>query len=147
MAGGYAAPVPASLRMVAIVALLTLAACGKQSPTQAVRSSVEQFGKDVAKQDYTDLCKRVLADNLITALEASGVPCELALKTGLSSVKGPKIAIRTIAINGDRALVGVHSTASNQPPSDDTLSLVKQHGGWKIASLAKPEPQPPPKQP
>ena len=138
---------PALLRIVPLVAVLTLAACGKQSTTQAVRSSVDQFGKDVAKQDYTDLCKKVLADNLIKALEASGVPCELALKTGLSSVKDPKITVRTIAVNGDRALVGVHSTASNQPPSDDTLSLVKEHGDWKISSLAKPQPQPPPKQP
>ena len=130
-------------RMALLVAVVTLGACGKERPTQAVRKSVERFGKDVAKQDYPDLCKNVLADNLITALEAGGVPCELALKTGLSSVKDPRIAIKTIAVNGDHALVGVHSTASNQPPSDDTLSLVKEHGKWKIASLARPQRQPP----
>jgi Putative lumazine-binding len=130
-------------RIAVLVAALALVACGKEHPRQAVRESVEHFGKDVAAQDYPDLCKNVLADNLISALEASGVPCELALKTGLSGAKNPKLSIRTIAVNGDRALVGVHSTASNQPPSDDTLSLVKQHGEWKISSLARPEPQPP----
>jgi hypothetical protein len=46
-------------------------------------------------------------------------------------------------VNGDKALVSVHSTASNQPPSDDTLSLVKQKGKWKISSLAQPQPQAP----
>jgi len=71
------------------------------------------------------------------------VPCELALKTGFSGVKDPKLAIKTIAVNGDRALVSVHSTASNQAASDDTLSLIKEKGKWKISSLARPEPQPP----
>jgi hypothetical protein len=123
------------------VAVLTVAACGKERPTQAVRDRVNQFGKDVSSQDYTDLCKNVLAANLITALEQSGVPCELALKTGLSSAKNPKLAIRTIAVDGNRALVSVHSTASNQPPSDDMLSLVKEKGGWRISSLARPQPQ------
>jgi hypothetical protein len=137
--------VPAHARIALVVVALTLAACGKERPTQAVRDSVDHFGKDVAKQDYPDLCKNVLAHNLISALEGSGVPCELALKTGLSSTKDPKITIKTIAVNGNRALVGVHSTASNQAPSDDTLSLIKEQGKWKISSLAKPEPQPPQK--
>jgi hypothetical protein len=135
--------VPALARIALLVAVLTLAACGKERPTQAVRKSVDHFRSDVAKQDYSDLCKNVLADNLINALEGSGVPCELALKTGFSGVKDPKLAIKTIAVNGDRALVSVHSTASNQAASDDTLSLIKEKGKWKISSLARPEPQPP----
>ena len=134
---------PVLARIALLVAVLTLAACGKERPTQAVRKSVEHFGKDVAKQDYNDLCKNVLAANLISALEGSGVPCELALKTGFSGVKDPKLAIKSIAVNGDRALANVHSTASNQPASDDTLSLIKEKGKWRISSLAKPEPQPP----
>jgi hypothetical protein len=135
--------VPVLARIALLVAVLTLAACGKERATQAVRKSVDHFRSDVAKQDYSDLCKNVLADNLINSLEGSGVPCELALKTGFSGVKDPKLAIKTIAVNGDRALVGVHSTASNQAPSDDTLSLIKEKGKWKISSLARPEPQPP----
>ena len=128
-----------------VVAAVTLAACGKQSTTQSVRKSVEHFGKAVAAHDYQDLCDNLLASNLIEALEERGVPCELALKTGLGTTKNPKIAIRTISVNSaaDKALVAVHSTAANQPPSDDTLSLVKEHGKWKISSLAQPEPQPP----
>jgi hypothetical protein len=129
--------------MALVVAVLTLAACGKEKPTQAVRKGVDHFGKDVASHDYQDLCDNVLAANLIAALEETGVPCELALKTGLGSAKDPKIAIKTIAVNGNKALVSVHSTAANQPPSDDTLGLVKEHGKWKVSSLARPQPQPP----
>jgi hypothetical protein len=135
--------VRAPARIALLVAALTLVACGRDSPSDAVRKSVERFGKDVAAQDYNDLCKNVLAANLINALEDSGVPCELALKTGFAGVKDPKLTIRSVAVNGARALANVHSTASNQPPSDDTLSLTKEKGKWRISSLARPQPQAP----
>ena len=134
---------PVLVRLAVLAVVLTLAACGKEKPTQAVRKSVERFGKAVAAHDYQELCDNLLAANLIAALEERGVPCELALKTGLGATKDAKISIKTIAVNGNRALVGVHSTAANQAPSDDTLNLVKEHGKWKVSSLARPEPQPP----
>jgi len=136
--------VPVLVRLAVFAAILTLAACGgKEKPTQAVRKSVERFGKAVAAHDYQEICDNLLAGELIHVLEERGIPCELALKTGLGETKDAKIAIKTIAVNGDRALVGVRSTAANQPPSDDTLNLVKEHGKWKVSSLARPEPQPP----
>lgn len=130
-------------RTALVVAVLVLAACGKERPTEAVHKTVDRFGKAVADKDYQELCDKLLAANLIDALEQSGVPCELALKTGFGSAKNPKIVVRTVAVNGNKALVSVHSTASNQPASDDTLALVKEKGTWKISSLAQPEPHPP----
>jgi hypothetical protein len=137
--------VPVLARFAALVALLTITACGSQKPTAAVRSSVEHFGKAVADRDYQELCDNLLAGNLIVALEERGVPCELALKSGLGPAKDPKIEVKSVTVNdaADKALVAVHSTASNQPPSDDTLTLVREHGKWKVSSLARPEPQPP----
>jgi hypothetical protein len=135
--------VPVIRRLTVAVVLLTLAACGKERATESVHKAVDRFGKAVAAKDYQELCDNLLAGNLIAALEERGVPCELALKTGFGDAKDPKIAVKTVAVNGDRALVSVHSTAANQPPSDDTLGLHKEHGKWKISSLARPEPQPP----
>ena len=137
---------PVLTRLGLLAAILTLAACGKERPTESVHKAVDRFGKAVASHDYQELCDNLLAANLKNALEARGVPCELALKTGFGDAKNPKIAVKTVAVNGNRALVSVHSTASNQPPSDDTLGLVKERGSWRISSLAQPEPQPP-KQP
>jgi len=135
--------VPALARLALLVAVLTLAACGKERPTEAVHKAVDRFGKAVAGHDYQELCDNLLASNLKDALEARGVPCELALKTGFGDAKDPKIKVKTVAVNGDKALVSVHSTAANQPASDDTLGLVKEKGDWKISSLAQPQPQPP----
>ena len=130
-------------RTVLLLAALTLVACGHERPTQQVHDTVDSFGKAVAGHDYNKLCDKLLASNLIDALEARGVPCELALKTGFDSVKNPKLAVKTVAVNGDKALVSVHSTADNEKPSDDTIALVKEKGKWKISELAQPQPQPP----
>jgi hypothetical protein len=135
--------VPVLTRLALLVAILAFAACGKERPTEAVHKAVDRFGKAVASHDYQELCDNLLAGNLIAALEEQGVPCELALKTGFGDAKNPKIAVKTVAVNGNKALVSVHSTASNQPASDDTLGLTKEHGKWKISSLAQPQPQPP----
>jgi hypothetical protein len=142
MVGGYAAAVVARFASV-VVLVLALAACGQEKPTQQVHDTVDSFGKAVADKDYQKLCDDLLAKNLIDALEEQGVPCELALKTGFADVKDPKIAVKTVAVNGDKALVSVHSTADNQKPSDDTIALVKEKGSWKVSSLAQPQPQPP----
>jgi hypothetical protein len=131
------------VRIALLAAAVALAACGHQRPTDAVHKTVDRFGKAVADKDYQELCDKLLARNLIAALEQSGVPCEIALKTGFGDAKSPKLSVRTVAVSGDKALVTVHSTAANQAPSDDTLALVKEHGTWKISSLAKPAPQPP----
>ena len=62
------------------------------------------------------------------------MPCELALKTGLRRAsRTRRSSVKTVAVNGDKALVTVHSTAANQKPSDDTLALVKEKGKWKIS--------------
>jgi hypothetical protein len=47
-----------------------------------------------------------------------------------------------VAVNGDKALVSVHSTAAGETPSDDTIALVKEKGKWKVSSLAQPEQRP-----
>ena len=131
------------VRTVLLLAALTLVACGHERPTQQVHDAVDSFGKAVADHDYDKLCDNLLASNLIDALEARGVPCEVALKTGFDSVKNPKLSVKTVAVNGDKALVSVHSTADNQKPSDDTIALVKEKGKWKISELAQPQPSPP----
>jgi len=129
-------------RIAPLAALLALVACGQEKPTQQVHDAVDRFGKAVAGKDYLELCDNLLAANLIRALEDQGVPCELALKTGFGSVKDPKIAVKTVAVNGDKALVSVHSTAAGETPSDDTIALVKEKGKWKVSSLAQPEQRP-----
>jgi ketosteroid isomerase-like protein len=128
------------------VAVLAAAGCGADTESggsgapdeQQVRAVVARFGVATRAKDYQTICDQLLADDLVHAVEAIGLPCESALQKGLSDVRDPRLEIRQVSLGGGRALVSVHSTADGQPPSDDAVQLVKENGQWKIASLAEP---------
>jgi hypothetical protein len=141
--------VPRRRTAVALLALAALgvvgAGCGadregaaKVSDEQRVRAVVARFGVASATKDYQTICDRLLAEALVRSVESVGLPCESALQRGLSDVRDPRLQIRQVSLSGARALVSVHSTAAGQPPSDDAIQLVLEHGDWRIASLATP---------
>ena len=123
-----------------LAALLALAgmlcACGGgPSDTDRVHAVVEAFGQATAAKDYQRLCDRVLAPKLVSEVEAQGLPCEVALRQGLGEVTAPKLTIGQIVVKGDDATADVRSTAAGEPPSRDTLELVRVNDAWYIASL------------
>jgi len=129
---------------VAVVLALGLGACGREaSATDQVRDTVEAFAKASKAKDYERICEDVMSRALVAEVEAAGLTCETAWRTGLGQADAPALTIRTVAVRGDQALVGVRSTATNQKPSDDVLELVREKGEWRIAALARPQPQPP----
>ena len=123
-----------------LAALLVLgagvAACGGgPSDTERVHDAVEAFGRATAAKDYQGLCDRLLAPDLVEEVESQGLPCEVALKEGLGEVEAPTLTIGRIEVTGDRATADVRSAAAGEPPSRDTLQLVRVGDGWRIASL------------
>ncbi|HMJ36061.1 MAG TPA: hypothetical protein VK501_19305 [Baekduia sp.] len=136
----------ARLAAAVLTAVVALAGCGADEEgggsglpdDQQVRAVVARFGVATQAKDYQTICDRLLADELVQSVESIGLPCESALQKGLADVRDPRLEIREVSLSGGRALVSVHSTAAGQPPSDDAVQLVKQHGEWRIASLAQP---------
>jgi hypothetical protein len=124
------------------LALVLLAGCGS-SPTDEVRSKLKGFADATAKRDYQTLCDDYFAPALVDQVEQAGLPCEAAIRPEISATKDPKLEIRSVDVHGEKALARVHTSAANQPPSDDTIQLVKVKGGWRIASLSETGPQPP----
>jgi hypothetical protein len=122
------------------VGALTLAACGggshERSDADRVRDTLGAFGDASAKHDYRRVCGELLAKPVIDSVRRAGLTCESAMKSALEGVQAPKIEVRKVTINGDRASASVHTTAANQPASDDTVALVKEGGDWKIGALA-----------
>ena len=117
--------------------LLILAGCGESGPTpeEQVRSTVAEFGRATAAKDYTALCDRLLAPELIEEVESIGLPCERALRRGLGDVEDPRLTIGKIEIREDRASAEIRTSAAGEEPSQDTLELVNLDGTWKISSL------------
>jgi hypothetical protein len=112
----------------------------KTSETEA-RGVVERFGTATARRDYQTICDELLADNLVKKVEDLGLPCEIAFEKGVGGVRNPRIEVRQVKVQGNRALVSVRSTAAGETPSDDAVQLVREGDEWRIASLVSPSGQ------
>ncbi|WP_354701456.1 hypothetical protein DSM112329_01770 [Paraconexibacter sp. AEG42_29] len=124
-----------------------LAGCGSDeepakvvaSPEVRVRTVVRQFGVASAAKDYQAICDRLIAKTLSDNVEELGLPCELAFKEGLESVRGASLRIDAVRFAGaSKAFAKVHTSAVGQAPSDDTLELVLVGRSWRISSLNAP---------
>lgn len=123
-------------------AAMVAAACGKTSPQDEVRSTVEAFAGAVARRDYQALCDTYFSTSLVSGLERAGLPCEAAIRPEIAATRRPRLEIRRVEVQGDRARVFVRTSAANQPPSEDTLALAREQGRWRISALAEAGPQP-----
>ena len=129
-------PVRGSL-IALIVGAAGLSGCGGGPPdSEQVHAAVEAFGQATAAKDDQRLCDRLLAPDLVEEVESSGLPCEAAMRQGLGEVTAPTLTIGAIKVDGDKATAQVNSAAQGQPPSRDTLQLVRVNDSWRIASLA-----------
>lgn len=121
-----------------ILGAVGLCGCGGGvSDAEQVQAAVDAFGKATAAKDYQRLCDNLLAPKLVEEVESTGLPCESALREGLGDVEAPTLTIGAIKVDGDNATAEVNSAAQGQPPSRDTLQLVRVNNAWRIASLAR----------
>lgn len=134
---------PARVRTAAILGALALAAAGAgcgRSDEQKVRDTLATFQRATAAKDYDELCSKVLAKQLVDRLSAVGLPCEVALQRGLASVSSPRLTVQRVRVRGDVALAQVRTSATGQPPSIDTIRLVRQGDDWRVATLSGQQP-------
>jgi hypothetical protein len=127
---------------IAVMAVAAIAGCGGSKPEDAVRATLQGYAKAFAAHDYQAICDRYLAPKLVDGVEQRGLPCEAAVRPAIAAAEKPVLAIRSIAVKDDAATAQVHTTAANQPPSDDTISLARLKGTWYIAGMVTAGPQP-----
>ena len=126
-----------------VSSLVLLAGCGGTGNEQQVRDTLQRFQKATASQDYRALCTKLLARAVIDRLRSVGLPCEVALRTGLGSVRQPKLKVTRVKIRGSTALAEVRSAAAGQTASTDTVRLVKEDGDWRLTALSGAQPPTP----
>ena len=124
------------LALIAATAVGVLAGCGGGDQSAAVRATLNRFVQATGRQDYRTLCTQILAPSLVSNVEQIGLPCEIALSRGFGSVSKPRLSVRKVSVNGNRATAAVHTTAANQAPLDGTINLVRIGGRWRVSSLA-----------
>ncbi len=129
--------------VVAILALFLLVrACGSDDE-QEVRETVERFAEASREKDYQALCDDLISTAIVENLRSTGQPCEVALRIGLGEVENPTVEVTDVSVDGDRAEAEVNSEAAGQRPSTDTIELIKEDDGWRIASLENEAPADP----
>ena len=120
-----------------LLALCVLVGCGDSGPSaeEQVRATLAEFGRATGAGDYGALCDRILAPKLVDTVEQIGLPCEQALAKGFEDVREPQISVGTVTVKDDTASAQVRSSAAGQPPSEDTVDLVRVGDSWRIQSL------------
>jgi len=119
--------------------VLALTGCGGGSSAQSqVRATLDRLGQAVATHDYVTVCDKLLAPALTDQFTAIGLPCATGLARGFGAARAPHLTVRSVSVSGTRATAVVHTTATNQPPSDDTVALERVQGSWRVSSLSPP---------
>ena len=108
-----------------------------------MRQTLVGLQQATERKDYSKLCDKVLARELTNRLQSVGIPCEVALRTGLGSVREPRLEVGKVKMMGSRAAAEVRTTATGQQASTDTVRLIKEEGDWRVASLSGTGPVPP----
>ena len=118
---------------IAVVALVVIL---KPAPNdeQKVRDTLDEYAKASREKDYQKLCDDLLASELVERIRSAGLPCEVALRTGLEGRNNPTLTVTGLEVNGDQALARVHGEAIGEVPADTTYRLVREDGDWRIAT-------------
>ena len=122
---------------VAIVAVVLTLRPGPND-SEAVSETLENYAAATRDKDYQTICDNLYAKDLVDRVRAAGLPCEVALRTGLEERQNPRLQVLAVEVNGDQALARVRTTAVGEPTSTDLVRLIKEDGGWRVASLSEP---------
>ncbi|MDP1846948.1 MAG: nuclear transport factor 2 family protein [Solirubrobacteraceae bacterium] len=126
----------AVLAVIVVGAVLVL----KPGPddNEAVAETLDDYAAATRDKDYQTICDDLYAKDLVERVRAAGLPCEVALRTGLEDRQNPRLQVLGVEVNGDQALARVRSTAGGEVPSTDLVRLIKEDGDWRVISLSEP---------
>lgn len=127
----------ALLPLVAVVVLLVIVLKPEANPEDEVRDTLDRYAAATRDKDYQTLCDDLYASDLVDRIRAAGLPCEVALRTGLEDRQNPQLTVLSVDVTGDTAAARVRSTAAGEVPSTDTVGLKKEDDGWRVASLSE----------
>jgi len=126
----------------AVIAVLVVGAVLVLKPgpddNEAVAETLDEYAAATRDKDYQTICDDLYATDLVERVRAAGLPCEVALRTGLEDRQNPRLEVLGVEVNGDQALARVRSSAGGEVPSTDLVRLVKEDGDWRVISLSEP---------
>jgi hypothetical protein len=129
----------AGIVVIAVVAVIRSGDDGPPAvsgtPKEAV-DLVETFRKALAARDFATICDELYT---VEAREAAGGDdCQSVLAQETAKLRDPEVKIVGLTVRRDGAVVNVQASVSGERPVQDTITLVREKGKFKIASAGPP---------
>jgi hypothetical protein len=96
-------------------------------------ATVDRLERAVATQDFAEVCNELFSS--AARRRSGGEDCPKQLSVAAEGVRGPRIEVGGIRVEGDRAVVTVRTRAEGQARVSDQLRLRREAGRWRIESL------------
>jgi hypothetical protein len=128
--------------VVAVVVVVLALRPGPDADKQ-VRETLDRYAKASREKDYQALCDDLLSSELVDRIRSVGLPCEVALRTGLENRRNPTLKVLGVEVSGDQALARVYGGAVGEVPGTSTYRLLREDGSWRIATAPGSEAQSP----
>ena len=101
---------------------------------QEAAAVVEQLERSIRAGEYERICSELLSAEV--RRQAGGGDCPAMLERTSAGVKRPRIEVKEIRIEGANADVDVVTIADGEERVEDTISLVREAGAYRISSLS-----------
>jgi hypothetical protein len=124
-----------------IVVIVVLSLRPGPDSEKDVRKTLDRYAQASRDKDYQTLCDDLLSKEIVDRIRSVGLPCEVALRTGLEGRQNPRLTVLGVEVNGDQALARVRGGAVGEPIGTSTYRLVREDGGWRIATSPGTEAQ------
>jgi hypothetical protein len=126
-----------------IVVIVVLSLRPGPDSEKDVRKTLDRYAQASRDKDYQTLCDDLLSNEIVDRIRSVGLPCEVALRTGLEGRQNPRLTVLGVEVNGDQALARVRGGAVGEPIGTSTYRLVREDGSWRIATSPGTESQSP----
>jgi len=102
---------------------------------RAVAKTIEDLEKAAADDDAAKVCKELLSDSLLAALEKKGTNCTTGVNEGFDDADSVDLEVDDVTISGQTATAKVGSGRAGTAKKTDVLKLERDGAAWKISSL------------
>jgi len=121
-----------------------LAGCdagGSESDPEAVKGAPKQVAGAVTALDAATRAGRYdeICDELFTRAaraRAGGRDCAALLRSATEDVRRPRVRLLAIRVKGEEAEARVRTRAAGERAVDETITLRRERGRYRIASLS-----------
>ena len=126
------------------LASLVLAACGTTTQTASfhgvehtVAQTIANLQSDITSGEEKKICGTDLAASVVAKLGGKS-GCESTVKDQVAEIDNTELEVESVKVSGETAVAKVKSDYAGKKVPEASVSLVKEGGKWKIASLIAP---------